>query len=1026
MRPGRWVTTGAMVLLGATTAILPGPAATAAPAGDGETLGVYVGSVDAAQLEKLRGAGIDSRESTHGKAPGGKVAVEAILAPSQARRLIADGVPLQAKSQAPAASKRSAAAADYTVFRPYNAPGGLRDEMAATVARNPRITKLVTLGHSVNGVPIQAVKVTKGARNVPDGARPSVLYGSAQHAREWITPEMTRRLMHHVINGYGTDAELTKLVDTTELWFLLVANPDGYDFTFTEGHRLWRKNLRDNNGDGQITVGDGVDLNRNFAEKWGWDNEGSADNPADDTYRGPAPNSEPETKALNNLFRRVGFEFFVNYHSAAQLLLYGIGWQVETPSPDDTISVTMAGDDAHPAVPGYDPDISAELYTTNGDTDSHAQVRYGTLGFTPEMSTCQAASAVDPDDEWDPANCVSGFVFPDDEELVQQEFEKNIPFAMSVAKSAKDPANPVSVVGRTAPDLTADPFTVSYGTRQPVAVIAERKLRNKTLHYKINNGAERTAGVREWQGGERYGDTHDKYYAEYRGTVRGAKAGDSVTVWFTATGAQPSEPFTYTVADDIGGDVLVLAAEDVTGISPPNADGATSARYADEHVAAVEAAGLSADVYDMDTRGRQVPHHLGVLSHYKAVVWETGDDIIPRAAGQVPGTATRSTFQLELAVRDYLNEGGKLLHGGKYAGFASAANGAYVYHPDAPNECTNADDPVCLPLLNDFQQYWLGAYTYISDGGAGEDGPLPLIGNAGRFDGFTAQLNAPESAGNQDHTGAFLSTSSILPPDEFPQFRSEAPIDWLLPGAAPYDPYDGDWYLWSGQADQSYKRLARTVDLSSATSARLRFNTSYDIETDWDYLFVEAHPVGSDDWTTLPDANGHTQTGTGESCQSGITSIHPFLSHYQGAAPGCEPTGTTGEWHAATGTSNGWTEFDVDLSAYAGQQVEVSITYMSDWGTQGLGVFLDNVRVEVDGAVAAQTSFETDLGGWTVAGPPPGGLNSTDWSRSQQAFDNGAATTTRDTVFLGFGLEGLAPADRIDLVKRSFRHLGVR
>ena len=46
-------------------------------------------------------------------------------------------------------------------------------------------------------------------------------------------------------------------MNTTELWFLPVANPDGYDFTFTEGNRLWRKNLRDNNGDGQITVDDG-------------------------------------------------------------------------------------------------------------------------------------------------------------------------------------------------------------------------------------------------------------------------------------------------------------------------------------------------------------------------------------------------------------------------------------------------------------------------------------------------------------------------------------------------------------------------------------------------------------------------------------------------------------------------------------------------------------------------------------------------------------------------------------------------
>ena len=44
--------------------------------------------------------------------------------------------------------------------------------------------------------------------------------------------------------------EITKLVDQTELWFVLVANPDGYDYTFTPANRLWRKNLRDNDGDG--------------------------------------------------------------------------------------------------------------------------------------------------------------------------------------------------------------------------------------------------------------------------------------------------------------------------------------------------------------------------------------------------------------------------------------------------------------------------------------------------------------------------------------------------------------------------------------------------------------------------------------------------------------------------------------------------------------------------------------------------------------------------------------------------------
>ena len=124
------------------------------------------------------------------------------------------------------------------------------------------------------------------------------------------------------------------------------------------------------------------------------------------------PASEPETKALDALFEKLTPEFFVNYHSAAELLLHGIGWQVATPSPDDVIYEAMVGDDANPAVPGYDPDISAELYTTNGDTDSHMQEAYGTLGFTPEMSTCEAASDSVPDDEWLADDCAERLQLP--------------------------------------------------------------------------------------------------------------------------------------------------------------------------------------------------------------------------------------------------------------------------------------------------------------------------------------------------------------------------------------------------------------------------------------------------------------------------------------------------------------------------------------------------------------------------------------------------------------------------------------
>ena len=479
------LTAAGALVAGMLSVSTPSSAAPAAAPSD-DRLEVYVGEVPAAQVADIVALGVDRHELEVAPVPGAAgrgdkalVEVEAILTPGQARRLGERGVEMEPKlidGETVTARATAAAAEGFEVWKTYSGPGGLQEEYVQTALSHPRITKVVSIGKTVQGQDIIALKVTKDARRIKDGKRPSVLYLSAQHAREWITPEMNRRLMHYIVDGYATDPAIRRLLSNTELWFVPVANPDGYDFTFTPGQRLWRKNLRDNNGDGQITPGDGVDLNRNFPTKWGYDNEGSSPSPASETYRGTGPASEPETQAIDRFARRVDFEFLVNYHSAAELLLYGTGWQVSTPTPDDVIYEAMAGDDAEPAVPGYDPDISAELYTTNGDTDTDLTARYKTLGFTPEMSTCEAASQANPDDEWIDTECGSGFEFPDDEALVQAEFEKNIPFALSVAESADDPDDPESSVGREAADFVVDSFDVSYGDPQQVAVTAKRAL----------------------------------------------------------------------------------------------------------------------------------------------------------------------------------------------------------------------------------------------------------------------------------------------------------------------------------------------------------------------------------------------------------------------------------------------------------------------------------------------------------------------------------------------------------------------
>ena len=325
-------------------------------------------------------------------------------------------------------------------------------------------------------------------------------------------------------------------------------------------------------------------------------------------------------------------------------------------------------------------------------------------------------------------------------------------------------------------------------------------------------------------------------------------------VWFEARDGERSKAFTYRAAEESRNRVLILANEDYTGASPGPVRRARSTCQA--HLAALRANGIRADVYDVDARGRTAPDPLGVLSHYRAVLWYTGDDIVTREKGGAPGTAAKNANDTQLAVRDFLNEGGKLLYAGKYAGFANAnALRVQPQRRDAAVQPDPAVDDGCLPLSNDFLQYYLGSYVYSEN----TDPPVyPLTGIARPFEGLTADF-----AAGADHSASHLVTSSFLPKETYPQFASYDSIDYQRPGGSPFEPKTGDWYVASNQGEGAYKRLTRTIDLTGKSAADLQFAVSHDTEAGYDAVFVEAHTVGQDDWTTLPDANGHTtQTDT--------------------------------------------------------------------------------------------------------------------------------------------------------------------
>ena len=1004
-------------------------------------------------LETLARAGQDVTEGRRGRR------VEIVATKSEARKLRAQGLKVKLtrnrRGQTVLNATARAAAAGWLVWRPYartdievspdagNPTDNLVTQLQKLADKYPKITKLEVIGHTVRGVPLYAMKVTKDARSKKDGSRPAVLYSATQHAREWLSTETERRTLRLFVDNYGkkgaalgTDGqpvldlqakEITKLVDKTELWFVLVANPDGYDYTFTPANRLWRKNLRDNNGDGQINNVDGVDINRNFSTHWGYDDEGSSGIPSSETYRGTAPLSEPEDAALDGLMKRVRFSWNKNDHTFGPLLLWPPGWQFDTHVADEPIFRTIAGTEGDSAIPGSHPRVGADLYTTNGDTNDHAYSAYKTISMTPEGT---------------PAATGSGFVFQDVEADVQAEFERHVQFALDMARSADDPSDPTSWQGRTAPNFEIPKFDTSYGSPQLVEVNARRDLGRIWVRYRINNGPTHEKSTWEWRGGERYGDDGDYWYHRMRAKIRHLDPGDTVKVWFESK-KRKSDSFTFTVKEDSNARVLILAAEDYTGTSNIPAYPSTAGPfYLSYYTDALTANGMKYSVYDIDAAGRKAPDPLGVLSHFDAVIWYTGNDNITRVAN-TPGVSEKLPHDTQIAVRDFMNDGGRLLYTGKLAGreYTLAeypVPGATAAECDGVPGDQDWDEP-CKDLSNDFLQYWLGSYTRADNGGFNDDGTLRrFLGLGDPLAGFVGTLDGADSANNQAAGGlgpaTHLITSSVLPADTHPDFASTPGATWE--GAGQFAARTGTWFMHSQVADQGYKRLTRTIDMTGQTSGSLEFYANWNTEQDWDMMLVEAHTVGQNNWTTLPDLNGHTSSDmtSNQSCPAGddYLDLHPFVAHYvtrtgTGSAADpyvCTSGGTTGVWNAASGQSAGYEPWRVDLSGFPNQQVEVSITLISDWSVGEIpGILLDDVTVR-RGATVETESFESGLGAWSVPGAPAGSFNGNDWVRTQRAYEEGAVAKTADSLYFGFGFEGVAgAANRADLMRRSMGYL---
>lgn len=177
----------------------------------------------------------------------------------------------------------------------------------------PELTKLVSIGKSLEGRDIWALKISDNASE-RELEEPALLFNSMHHAREVMGPEVGVDIVSRLLDNYGSDEVITQYVDQNEIWVMPMFNVDGNNKMWSED-AWWRKNVRG---------GYGVDLNRNYPS--GWDScNGSSGWRSSQTYRGESPASEPETQAMMKFIEDIRPVFDISYHSYSELVIYPFG-----------------------------------------------------------------------------------------------------------------------------------------------------------------------------------------------------------------------------------------------------------------------------------------------------------------------------------------------------------------------------------------------------------------------------------------------------------------------------------------------------------------------------------------------------------------------------------------------------------------------------------------------------------------------------------------------------------------------------
>ena len=282
----------------------------------------------------------------------------------------------------------AAAQIDFTV---YKDTAQIVAAMLNIQTRFPAIARVQTIGMSLQGRPIRAIKISDNVAT-SEPSEGAIVLIATQHAREWLAAETALYVAEKICEQYGPNAEVHADVDRLEIFIVPVANPDGHVFTWLNGVNdngaEWRKNRRLNPGGSY-----GVDLNRNWGFQWGVvpapaDANGSYGDATETSavFYGGFGFSEPETQVFRDFLATLpNLKAFEDIHTYSELYL--APWRytsVELPPGSQTLEA-LANRQVAATAAVHGHTYARGLYRSSGGAIDYVWNQYRAMAISPEL-----------------------------------------------------------------------------------------------------------------------------------------------------------------------------------------------------------------------------------------------------------------------------------------------------------------------------------------------------------------------------------------------------------------------------------------------------------------------------------------------------------------------------------------------------------------------------------------------------------------------------------------------------------------